>query len=265
MKTNNDDSATARRSELILQELLLKGEVTVDNLANRLKVSSATIRRDLTILEHRGLLRRSHGGAIPVEPSLYEPFLHVSSFSEQEQQRTAEKRRIGLAAAELIRDGETIAFGAGTTTTQIARSIRHRRNLTVLTNAINIAMELSHRNDLKIFVTGGELSGAWFALVGATAQQQASEMFIDKAFIGVDGIHAELGLTTNYPDQAAIHRTLLQQARQRIVVADHRKIGNAATSLIWRAHDIDIFITDKKATMKAITPFTDKGIEVIRA
>lgn len=265
MKTNTNNSATARRSELILQELLLKGAVTVDNLAGKLKVSSATIRRDLTILEHQGLLRRRHGGAIPVEPSLYEPFRHVSSFSEQEQQRTTEKRRIGLAAAELIRDGETIAFGAGTTTTQIARSIRHRRNLTVLTNAINIAMELSHRHDLKIYVTGGELSGAWFALVGATAQQHASEMFIDKAFIGVDGIHAERGLTTNYPDQAAIHRTLLQQARQRIVVADHRKIGNDATALIWQARDIDLLITDKKASRKAITAFTDKGIKVIRA
>lgn len=264
MKANQDNSATTRRTDLIIQELLLKGAVTVDSLANRLKVSTATIRRDLTVLESQGLLRRSHGGAVTVEPALYEPFRHVSSFSEQEQQRTAEKRRIGVAAAELISDGEIIAFGAGTTTTQVARSIRHRRNLTILTNAINIAMELSHRDDLKVFVTGGELSGAWFALVGATAQQHVSEMFIDKAFIGVDGIHAERGLTTFYPDQAPIHRALLQQARQRIVVADHSKIGIAATALIWQSHDLDIFITDKKASPEATTQFTSKGINVIR-
>jgi DeoR family transcriptional regulator of aga operon len=264
-KTPNDDSATIPRDELILQELLREGEISVELLAAQLKVSAATIRRNLMSLEQQGLLLRTHGGATTVEPALYEPFRYVSSFSEQERQLATDKRRIGLAAAELINDGDTIAFGAGTTTTQVARSIRHRHNLTVITNAINIAMELSHRDDIKVFVTGGELSGAWFALVGETAQQHAREMFVDKAFIGVDGIHAERGLTTNYPDQAAIHRTLLQQARQRIIVADHRKIAHVATALIWQASDINTFITDKKAGANLIKPFADQGIEVIRA
>lgn len=264
-KIPNDDSATISRDELILQELLREGEISVELLAAQLKVSAATIRRDLMSLEQQGLLLRTHGGATTVEPALYEPFRHVSSFSEQERQLATDKRRIGLAAAELINDGDTIAFGAGTTTTQVARSIRHRHNLTIFTNAINIAMELSHRDDIKVFVTGGELSGAWFALVGAMAQQHAREMFVDKAFIGVDGIHAERGLTTNYPDQAAIHRTLLQQAQQRIIVADHRKIANVATALIWQMSDINTFITDKKAGANLIKPFTDQGIEVIRA
>lgn len=266
MRTKTETAApTAWRSELILQELLLNGEVSVELLADKLKVSSATIRRDLISLEQQGLLRRSHGGAGSVGPALYESFRHISSFSEQEQQRAAEKRRIGLAAAKLIRDGDIIALGAGTTTTQIARSIRHRRNITVLTNALNIAMELSHRDNIKVSVTGGDLSGAWFALVGDTAQQNASEMFIDKAFIGVDGIHPEHGLTTNYPDQAPIHRVLLQQARQRIVVADHRKVGVAGTALIWKPQEIDIFITDKKADAESLAPFVAKGIKVIHA
>jgi DeoR family transcriptional regulator of aga operon len=255
----------AWRTEQILQELLLKGGVSVEFLADKLKVSTATIRRDLISLEQQGLLLRSHGGADMVGPSLYEPFRPISSFPEQENQRSAEKRRIGLAAAKLIRDGDIIALGAGTTTTQVARSIRHLRNITVLTNAVNIAMELSHRDNIKVSVTGGDLSGAWFALVGDNAQQRASEMFIDKTFIGVDGIHPQHGLTTNYPEQAAIHRTLLEQARQRIVVADHRKVGVAGTALIWKPHDIDIFITDKKTSAAALAPFSDNGIKVIRA
>ncbi len=262
---NDNDSITSQRSELILQELLRSGEVSVDRLAQHLNVSTATIRRDLTSLERKGLLRRSHGGALPIEPALYEPFRHVSTFSDQEQQRTTEKRNIALAAAELVLDGDTIAFGAGTTTTQVARSIRHRKGLTVMTNAVNIAMELSHRDDIKVFVTGGALSGAWFALVGTTAQEHAKEVFVDKAFVGVDGIHPEHGLTTNYPEQASIHRTLLQQAHQRIVVADHRKIGVTALSVIWQHGNIDIFITDKKATDQAIATFTANGIRVIRA
>jgi DeoR family transcriptional regulator of aga operon len=255
-------SVAAHRAQEILQELLRSGKVAVDDLAQSLKVSAATIRRDLTELERRGLLRRNHGGAVSIEPALYEPFRNVSSFQEQEQQLTAEKRRIGLAAAGIISDGETIAIGAGTTTTQVARSLRHRKGITVLTNAVNIAMELSHQDDIKILVTGGLMSGSWFALVGHAAIQSVSEFFVDKAFIGVDGIHSEHGLTTNYPDQATIHRAMLQQARQKIVVADHRKIGVVGTALIWQPTGIDLFITDRNAEDQSIEAFVSKGIKV---
>src|SRR5919197_3063367 len=195
-----ENSTMGQRAEYILQELLRNGEVTVDILAERLNVSAATIRRDLTELERQGLLRRNHGGAVPTAPMLYEPFRHLSSFHEQEQKCAAEKRRIGLMAASLIADGEIIAIGAGTTTTQVARSIRHRKAITVLTNGLNIAMELSHLAEIKVCMTGGFLSGDWFALVGDVAQRNAGEMFVDKVFVGVDGVHAEHGLTTNYPD-----------------------------------------------------------------
>lgn len=258
-------SQTDRRAQLILQQLLRTGKISVASLAKRLKVSPTTIRRDLTELEQRGLLRRSHGGAVPVSPLLYEPFRHISYFHEQERQRGAEKRRIGLVAAELVNDGDILAIGAGTTATQVARSVCLHKGITVLTNAVNVAMELSHRSDLKVFVTGGLLSGDWFALVGPTAIQSANEMFVDKVFIGVDGIHSEHGLTTNYPDQATIHRAMMRQARQRIVVADNRKIGEVGTALIWPADDIDILITDRGASDDDIAPFVAKGIEVRRA
>ena len=260
-----ENSTTAHRSERILEELLRNGEVAVDRLARQLHVSEATIRRDLTELEQQGLLRRSHGGALPVAPLLYEPFRHVSSFQEQEQQCATEKRRIGLLAAGLIADGEIIAIGAGTTSTQVARSIRHRKGITVLTNALNVAMELSHLAEIRVCMTGGYLSGDWFALVGDVALRHVGEMFVDKVFIGVDGLHPEHGLTTNYPDQAAIHRAMMRQARQRIVVADHRKIGVIGTTLIWPATDFNVLITDKTTTDKALAPFAAKNINVLRA
>src|ERR671916_978924 len=201
-----DTSAAERRAQVILQELLRSGQVSVGLLARRLKVSAATIRRDLSELEQRGLLRRSHGGAVPIQPLLYEPFRHTSYYHEQERQRGAEKRRIGLIAAELVSDGDILAIGAGTTATQVARSVCLHKGITVLTNAVNVAMELSHRDDLKVFVTGGFLSGDWFALVGPSAIQSVSEMFVDKVFVGVDGISVEHGTTTNYPEQATVHR-----------------------------------------------------------
>lgn len=259
-----ENSDTLNRSEQILQELLRHGEVSVDGLAKSYGVSAATIRRDLSELERQGLLRRVHGGASPVAPMLYEPFRHLSSFQEQEEKCAAEKRQIGLTAASIISDGETIALGAGTTTTQLARCIRHRKGITIITNAINIAMELSHLPDIKVSMTGGSLSGDWFALVGDVAQRNIGEIFYDKAFIGVDGAHAEHGMTTNYPDQAAIHRAMMRQARQRIVLADHRKIGTIGRSLIWPASDIDKLIVDKSTADEAIAPFTAKGIVILR-
>ena len=255
-------TATERRAQLILQQLLRVGKISVASLAKRLKVSPTTIRRDLAELEERGLLRRSHGGAVPIQRLLYEPFRHLSYYHEQERQHGAEKRRIGLVAAELVKDGDILAIGAGTTATQVARSVCLHKGITILTNAVNVAMELSHRDDLKVFVTGGFLSGDWFALVGAPAIQNAGEMFVDKVFIGVDGIHIDHGLTTNYPDQATIHRAMMRQARQRIVVADHTKIGDIGTALIAPVKDVDLIITDKSVTAKSLAGFSAKVLKV---
>src|SRR4029453_4609159 len=257
---SNDTTAASDRSEQILQELLRHGEVSVDGLAKSYGVSAATIRRDLSELERQGLLRRVHGGASPVAPMFYSPFRHLSSFQEQEEKCAAEKRQIGLTAASIISDGETIALGAGTTTTQLARCIRHRKGITIITNAVNIAMELSHLPDIKVSMTGGSLSGDWFALVGDVAQRNVGEIFYDKAFIGVDGAHAEHGMTTNYPDKEATHRAMMRQARQRIVLADHRKIGMIGRSLIWPTSDIDKLIVDKSTPDEAIALFTAKDI-----
>jgi DeoR family transcriptional regulator of aga operon len=249
------------RGKQILQQLLRDGEVTVLQLAARLNTSTTTVRRDLTDLEGAGLLRKTHGGAIQVEPMFYEPFRYVSSFVRQEQCHAAEKRRIGLAGAEMVKDGETIALGAGTTTTQVGRSLRHRRGITIVTNALNIAMELSHQANLKIIVTGGSMSSDSFALTGSMGIAAVGDMFYDKAFIGVDGIHPDHGITTNCPDQAPVHRAMMRQSRQRIVVADHSKIGNVGTALIAPITNVDLIITDEGASPK-LSEFSAKILKV---
>ena len=252
-----------QRAQAILRELLLDGNITVEQMAQTFDVSVTSIRRDLRLLERAGLLRRTRGGAVLVEPTLYESFRHLSSFGEQEQRCAAEKRRIGLAAAEMIADGEIVSIGAGTTTTHVARGIRHRKNITVVTNALNIAMELSHRSDLKICMPGGLLSSDWFAVTGAAAIQNISAMgFVDKIFIGVDGIHPQHGLTTNYPDQAAIHRQMLKQARYRVIVADHGKFNVTCTALICPLNEINLLITDKGATKAMLAPFLKLGVKI---
>jgi DeoR family transcriptional regulator of aga operon len=233
------------RDKEILRQLLRDGEVMVEQLAERFETSPVTIRRELSYLEGAGLLRRTHGGAIQVEPMMYEPFRRLSSFAAQEQMQTVEKRRIGLAAAELIKDGEFVALSAGTTTTQVGRGIHHR--VTIVTNAINIAMELSHRVDLKIILTGGFLNKNCFALTGPSGIASVNEMFYDQAFISVDGIHPEHGLTSDSPELGAVNRAIIQQSRKTIVVADHSKFGKVGRTLIAPVAKVDLIITDNSA------------------
>jgi DeoR family transcriptional regulator of aga operon len=236
-----------KRDNEILRQLLQDGEVTVEQLADRFETSHETIRRELRYLEGAGLLRRTHGGAIQIETMLYEPFRRLSSFAEQEQLQGAEKRRIGLAAAEMIKDGKIVALGAGTTTTQVGRSIHHRKRVTLVTNAINIAMELSHRVDLKIILTGGFLNKNCFALTGPSGIASLNEMFYDQAFISVDGIHPEHGLTSDNPELGAVNRAIIQQSRKTIVVADHSKFGKVGRTLIAPVAKVDLIITDSSA------------------
>ena len=253
------------RSTAIVEEVLREGEVSVEALAARLDVSLATVRRDLAGLERQGLVRRTHGGAAAVSAVAYEAFRPDSSFQDQEGQHAEEKRRIGLAAAELVKDGDTIGLTPGTTATQVARSLRHRKGITVVTNTVNVAMELCDREDLTVYVTGGTLRGGWFSLVGAHAASGVREVFLDKVFLGVNAVDAERGLTCLHPEEAAINRALVGQARERIVVADRSKLGRVVRCLICPTSEVHMLITDKDASDDLIRPFLEKGIEVRRA
>lgn len=252
------------RGEKILRILQQSGNVSVEELCTLLKVSIATVRRDLQDLEDRGLLRRTHGGAITVEPLLYEAFRHDSSFRDQMDKHADEKRRIALAAADLIQDGDTISLTAGTTTTEVTRSIRHRSGITVVTNTVNVAMELSQRHDLEVLVTGGHLRGNWFSLVGPIARQVIEQITVDRMFIGVNGIHADKGLTCLNCDEAGTNRAMVEQAKQRIVVADHSKLGEVTRHRICGIDQVHLLITDSGASDEAIAPFLAKGLEVRR-
>jgi DeoR family transcriptional regulator of aga operon len=252
------------RAAAILREVQSAGEVTVEELSERLGVSAPTIRRDLSALEAEGLLRRTHGGATAIRPIQYEAFAYDSSYLEQEGRHAEEKRRIGLAAADLVGDGETIGLTAGTTATQVARSLRHRRGIHVVTNTVNVAMELSRREDLSVTVVGGQLRGGWFSLVGAQAVAGVREYYLDRVFIGVNAVDAERGLTCHHPEEAAVNRALVAQARERIVVADRSKLGQVARCLICPTEEVHVLITDREAADADVAPFVERGVEVRR-
>lgn len=252
------------RFTAILTKLQQTGAVTVDSLSEELAVSLVTIRRDLDQLAADGLLQRTHGGAVSIEPLFYEPFKNDRSFQAQLERFADEKRRIGRAAAALIQPGETISVSPGTTTMEVIRGLPLNQNITVVTNTVNIAMELSKRKDLNVFVTGGHLHGDWFTLVGPTATQSLERMLVHTMFIGLDGIDVEMGLSSLIPEEADVIAAMVRIARRRIAVADHSKIGVVAGWRICQIKDLHTLITDTGATEKMVDPFRRLGIEVIR-
>jgi DeoR family transcriptional regulator of aga operon len=275
---NSDQSAQSRLSSThlvraekqetrlaaMLNLLQQSGSVSVEDLSNKLDISLVTVRRDLQILEQRGLLRRTHGGAESLQALFYEPFRDDRSFQAQVGSFAEEKRRIGRAAAALIRPGDTIALTPGTTTTEVIRSLPLNSNITVVTNTVNVAMELSKRKDLHVFVTGGYLRGDWFSLVGPTAAQSLKDVVISLMFIGSDGIDAGWGPTCFSSDEADLNGTMAKHARRKVAVADHSKFGIIGAWRICPTQDLNMLITDSGATEEMIEPFQKLGIEVLR-
>jgi DeoR/GlpR family transcriptional regulator of sugar metabolism len=258
MKENN-------RIDGVLRELRRKGSISLDELVKHLQASPASVRRDLAKLEMKGLIRRTPGGATLVEPLLYEPFRYDSVFQSREQHRVAEKRRIGLAAGELIEENDAVGFTAGTTTTHVARTLRNRRNIRVITNAVNIAMELSNCEGLRTFVTGGFVLWAGsFSLTGHSAIHSLKDIYMDKVFVSVCGIDVARGVTLIESEEALTFRAMIQQAKKTIVVADSSKLGVVTPALVCPLSEIQMLITDTRAPDKAVALFVERGVEVRR-
>ena len=255
-----------RRSEQIIKYLLGAGTATIEELLATAGSSAPSIRRDLARLESRGLIRRTHGGAELVEPLFYEPFRYDSSFLAREQRFAKEKRHIGLAAAELVQAGETVGLTAGTTTTHIGRSLRHRDKIHIVTNGINIGMELCNQPGIRTYLTGGVIPWAWsFSLTGNAALTFLDNVYMDKVFLSVTGLDAERGATTMESDEALVYQKMLKQAKQVIVATDSSKLGKVSPGFICKTNEINILITDKGATAEALAPFERQGVRVICA
>jgi DeoR family transcriptional regulator, aga operon transcriptional repressor len=258
-------SKTDKRAKEILRLLLSHGKTSVEELTRLFATSPASVRRDLVRLEERGLVHRTHGGAM-LAGQVYEPFRFDASFHVREERFAQEKRRIAAAAGELVLDNETIGFTAGTTTTQVARCLRLRAGLHVITNAVNIGMELSSSNGLDTTLTGGCMRwpGA-FSLIGPTALESLNVVVMDRVFIGVCCIDPERGATTIEADEAAVFRAMARRAKQVVIVADSSKVGMISPAVICPVTDIDILITDDGISEDAVKSFNRSDVRVVIA
>ncbi|MCW2566098.1 MAG: transcriptional regulator, DeoR family [Mycobacterium sp.] len=246
----------ADRFGRILELLSQGGSVAVSDLSAELGVSEATIRRDLRALDEQKLLERAHGGAVSQGTAYELPVRYRAG------QARAEKQRIARAALERVRDGDVIALTGGTTTTEVGRQLVHRSGLSVVTNALNIAAELAIRPNLKLIVTGGVARGSSYELVGPLAESTLHSINIDVAFVGVDGIDRDAGLTTQNETEAATNRVLIERSRRVIVVADASKLGRVVFASICPVSAVDELLTEADADPGQVARLRAAGLTV---
>jgi DeoR family transcriptional regulator of aga operon len=245
---------------MLLDLLDRDGRLTVGDLVERFGVSSVTVRTDLDALAGAGALVRSHGGAVrrldPVQdyPISFKDTIHH-----------AEKVRIGRAAAQLIRPGQTAILDSGTTTLQVARHLKLQgpRGVTVVTNALNIAGELADVPDLALIMIGGILRQLSNSFVGPQAERMLSQLHADHFLLGVDGLDPEFGPSTPDPLEAQLNRLMLEISTEVTVVADSSKIGKRSLSSIGGISSIHRLITDEHIAPEAAQALRDQGLEVI--
>lgn len=244
------------RHTRILEILAEDGKLSVNDLASSLGVSVATVRRDLDQLEKQGLLIRMHGGAV-AHRITYELPLRFKRVKYRE-----EKRRIAQAAASLLSGGEAIGLTGGTTTAEVARALVEKADLTIVTTAVNIAAELAVRPNLRVLIPGGIVRSRSYEIAGPLAEATLRTLNLDIAFIGVDGISPEAGLTTYDVVEASTNRVMIQQARRVVVVADHSKIGRVTFAQICGLDCVDTFITDTGADPAIVDQLREAGLKV---
>lgn len=257
MVSRADGLLNEERRRAILNTLNRDGRVLVKDLAEEFQISQITIRKDLEVLQGRGLLHRTHGGALtPPSGALSDP-----SVQEKEKLHRAEKMRIAQAAVRLVEEGQSILLDSGTTTMAIARALRHFRTLTVITNAINIAAELAN-TEIEVILTGGTVRKNSFSLVGYLAEETLRHLSADTLFLGVDGFETRLGLSTPNLQEASVNRVMVEISQRVVAVCDSSKFGRRSLSTIVPPNAIHHVITDKKITKTDIQNLKDAGVAV---
>ncbi|MBI5807704.1 MAG: DeoR/GlpR transcriptional regulator [Ignavibacteriales bacterium] len=252
-----DKISTIDRRLEIINLVNSRGQVSVNNLSQIFNVSEVTIRNDLSHLEKKGLIIKTRGGGLKIQSVGIDQQLN-----EKAKINAKEKQAIGKKAAELIKDNETIIIDSGTTTVEIAKNIINLNNLTVITNALNIASKLIREN-VKLILLGGFLRTTSLSLVGPIAENSIRNFYCDKCFIGVDGIDSHLGIYTPIPEEAYLNRLMIENSKEAIVVADSSKFKKKSLSYIVPINKINTIITDSKIPKDELKNLLNIGIKVI--
>ena len=248
------------RRQKVQQIIEEKGKITVEDIAARFSVSAVTARSDLDVLAKRGEVMRSHGGAVRQLNAVVDYPLRF-----KESIHHAEKVRIGHAAVQLIRPHHNIILDSGTTTVQIARQIKAARihPLTVITNALNVAFELAETEGITLIVIGGILRPSSSSMVGPQAERMLQDLHADHLFLGVDGLHPDVGYCTPDILEAQLNALMIRVSNEVTVVADASKFGKRSLSVIATIECAKRIITDARVGPEIANSVRSKGVEVV--
>ena len=256
MQHDTPEKALAPERLARLRELVrARRVVRLQEICRELGISTATARRDLEELEQRGELQRVHGGAVSVESRLEEPL-----FDDKTSRAAREKQHIAAAALELIKPGETIYLDGGSTVLALARLLRERTNVTVVTNSLRAALELAGAGPRLIFV-GGELRRLSQTVVGPLTRSILEELHVDRAFMGTMGL-TETGLTTTDPGEAYTKELVMRRAREVILLADSSKVGKVSFARAGRLEQVNMLITDKRLDPAWARELAKRGVKI---
>lgn len=254
---NNTQYLKDERHAQIRRLVEVRGQMTVPELSSQFNVSEATIRRDLEELDGHWL-RRTHGGAVRLERAAKEPPI-MQRVGEQQ----AEKIRIGQAAAQMIKDGETIFLGSGTTVLEVVHAIPQELHLTVITNSVAVVNELAGRPQVELVVIGGMFRPSELSMVGHIAEHDIQEFRADRVFIGIRGIDCKHGFTNDFLPETVTDRTIMTIAPQIVVVADHTKFSRVSTVFVAPVTAAHWIITDNGIPNEQAAEIRELGVEVV--
>lgn len=256
--SNNAQVFKEERQAQIRKMVDEHGQITVPELSQKFGVSEATVRRDLEEMD--GLwVRRTHGGAVRLERASKEPPV-IQRLAEQAE----EKQRIGRAAAGLIRSGETVFLGSGTTVQEIARALPGNMRLTVITNSLPVVNELAGREEIELLVIGGMLRPSELSMVGHIAEQAIREFRADRVFMGMRAVDCKHGFTNDFLPETMTDRAILAIAPHVIVVADHTKFGKVSSVFVAPINAAHMVITDRGISNDVLTELKEHGLEVMQ-
>jgi len=248
------------RHTLILRYLYKEGKAAVPELCKLLKVSPATVRRDLDELDSTGLAKKTHGGVVlPDSTKAAPPVIQRRYFQAEE------KRWIGKMVASLIQDGETIFLGSGSTMLEVAENLKGRKELTVITNSLPVSTMLAEEAGINTIITGGFLRQSELSLIGHLVENSLAELRADRVFMSIDGIHLQHGLTNHNLAETITDRVICHFAPSLVVAADHTKFNKTNASFVADLKAISILVTDEKAPSDFLVDIQEMGIEVMIA
>jgi DeoR/GlpR family transcriptional regulator of sugar metabolism len=251
---------TPERQRLILSVLGRQGRLSVAEIVEQFSISEATARRDLETLASQGKVQRVHGGVMALEKAPPElPIL------ERKTEQAQEKERIGRAAAGLVRDGESVFLGSGSTVLEVARHLRARRQLTVVTNSLLVLNMLARHKEITVISLGGMLHESELSFIGHITEQALAELRVDRVFMGTRGLSLEHGLTNDYLQETLTDRAILKVGREVIIVADYSKINRVSTALLAPLNVMKTLVTDAHVDRKFLLALRNKRIQVVIA